>query len=382
AGLTADVVYVTTAEEATGTVIGQDPEPGRRVLGDAVVTLTIAGAEMLEVPDLVGMDEAAAKAAIVEAGFVVGEVGQEFNAAVSLRAVISQSPRGATQAPRGGAIELTISKGTELIAVPGVVGMTQAEAEKALTDVGLEVDVQTATSGDAAPGAVVSQSPEAGIAVDAGTLVTLQVRADAAVAVPNVVGMTRASAEKKLTDAGFDVRTQTAQSTSVQEGSVISQSPEAGSTAKEGAVVTLRVSGGVPTVRVPNVVRMSRSRAEATLQNAGLGVRIRLTSSSTVPEGDVVSQSPSAGSTVDEGTVITVRVSLGVSTVQVPNVVHRSQVDAERILRAAGLVPQAVWPGGTPPDDADPEYSEVVGQNPGEGSTVPAGSVVRINLIG
>lgn len=381
AGLTADMFYDTTAEEASGTVIGQIPEPGWRALGDAAVTLVIAGAEMLEVPDLVGMDEVAARTAIAAAGFVVGEVGQEFDAAVSLSAVISQSPSGGAQAPRGGSIDLTISEGTELIGVPDVVGMAQAEAEKALADVGLAVALQTAPSGDGAPGAVISQSPESGNAVDAGTLVTLLVRADTPIAVPNVVGMTQASAEKKLTDAGFDVRVQTAESGTVQKGSVISQSPVAGSSAEAGAVVTLRVSGGAPKVRVPNVVRMSQSRAERTLKNAGFGVRIQTASSNSVPKGDVISQSPSAGSTVDGGAVVTLRVSSGASTVQVPGVLNRSQVDAERLLRAAGLVPEAYWPGGRP-DDADPAYSEVVGQSPAEGSSVPAGSVVRISLIG
>src|SRR5659263_137121 len=75
-------------------------------------------------------------------------------------------------------------------------GMAQAAAEKALADVGLAVALQTAPSGDGAPGAVISQSPESGNAVDAGTLVTLLVPADTPIAVPNVVGMTQASAEK------------------------------------------------------------------------------------------------------------------------------------------------------------------------------------------
>jgi RHS repeat-associated protein len=158
-------------------------------------------------------------------------------------------------------IQLIVNDGTEasdpdsllvevddaLVAVPDVVGQTQASAESAITGAGLAVGtVTTQSSGTVPAGSVISQDPAAGAQVAPGSAVNLVVSTGPAlVAVPNVVGQTQASAESAVTGAGLAVGTVTTQSSgTVPAGSVISQDPAAGAQVAPGSAVNLVVSTG------------------------------------------------------------------------------------------------------------------------------------------
>jgi len=143
-----------------GTVAAQDPAPGKRVYRGGAVSLTLAGPEMLAVPDVAGMDEAASRAAIEAAGFAVGQISSVFHDTAPAGQVVTQTPDAGTQMPRGYKVQLAFSKGKDLRIVPNVVGTTQANAEKALASVGLVAQVKTAQSSKVAKGLVISQSQE------------------------------------------------------------------------------------------------------------------------------------------------------------------------------------------------------------------------------
>src|SRR6202034_169922 len=102
-------------------------------------------------------------------------------------------------------VNLTVSGGATPIqvAVPNVVGMTQAAATTAITGAGLTVGtVSMQSSATVAAGLVISESPVAKTSVDAKSAVDLVVSSGTApVSVPNVVGLTQAVATSAITGA-------------------------------------------------------------------------------------------------------------------------------------------------------------------------------------
>jgi DNA-binding beta-propeller fold protein YncE len=132
------------------------------------------------------------------------------------------------------------------VTVPDVVGQTQAGAASAITGAGLRVGKVTQQSSRTAPlGDVMSESPTAGANVWKGSAVDMVI--STGIAVPNVVGQTQAAATSAITGAGLVLGTVTQQSSSsVASGSVISESPTAGTGVASGSTVNLVVSSGDP----------------------------------------------------------------------------------------------------------------------------------------
>lgn len=139
------------------------------------------------------------------------------------------------------------------VAVPNVVGMTQAAASTTITGAGLTVGtVSMTSSATVASGDVISESPAAGTSAASNSAVSLTVSSGPApVPVPNVVGMTQAAASTAITGAGLTVGTVTmASSATVASGNVISENPAAGTNAALGSAVSLTVSTGPAVAQV------------------------------------------------------------------------------------------------------------------------------------
>src|ERR1039458_6464853 len=173
--------------------------------------IVVTGAAQVAVPNVVGQTQAAAATAITGAGLVVGTVTTPSSGTVASGSVISETPVAGTLVTLGSAVNLVVSTGPAPVAVPNVVGQTQAAAATAITGAGLVVGtVTTASSGTVASGRVISESPVAGTLVTLGSAVTLVVwTGPAQVAVPNVVGQTQAAAATAITGAGLVVGTVT-----------------------------------------------------------------------------------------------------------------------------------------------------------------------------
>ena len=75
--------------------------------------------------------------------------------------MIAQSPSAGTQANKGSAVRLNVSKGTGLVTVPNVVGQERSAAESQLAELGLKANTVTVPSSEAA-GIVVAQNPTSG----------------------------------------------------------------------------------------------------------------------------------------------------------------------------------------------------------------------------
>lgn len=132
------------------------------------------------------------------------------------------------------------------------------------------------------------------------------------VEVPDVTGLTESEAEATLHAVGLapgHVTHELSADTTVPAGTVLGQTPAAGTVVHDGSSVDLKVAGGVV---VPNVAGMTEARAREELLAAGLTVgEVTAAASATVPAGMVVDQFPQAGVTVASSTPVSLRVSAG-----------------------------------------------------------------------
>ena len=224
----------------TGTAVFADNALNARP--SATQSISLAGVATASVPNVVGQTQATATSAITAVGLVLGTVTSTSSSTVPVGSVISESPVAGTQVSGGTAVNLVISTG---VAVPGVVGQTQAAATSAITGAGLVLGTVTSATSNTVPvGSVISESPSAGTSVSGGSAVNLVI--STGVAVPNVVGQTQTAATSAITAAGLVLGTvTTASSTTVPSGSVISENPSAGTKVNGGSAVALVVSTGL-----------------------------------------------------------------------------------------------------------------------------------------
>ena len=132
-------------------------------------------------------------------------------------------------------------------------------------------------------------------------------------------------------------------------------------------------------VGVPQVLGWSYAEASATLKDNGYEVAKEESFSPDVPAGNVISQSPEAGTDIAKGSVVTLRVSLGaeITKVRVPNVVGKDQATALEELMAAGLQPGRV----DETTNEDPSLAgKVCYQSYSVGSYVDSGTVIDIKI--
>jgi beta-lactam-binding protein with PASTA domain len=132
---------------ATGKVISQDPASGSSVTEGSPVNLMISsGPQMVVVPNVEGLTQDAATAAVTAANLTVGTITQQTSNTVASGNVVSQDqPRGSSVA-QGSPVNLVISSGPEMVAVPNVEGLTQAAATTAITAAKLTVRIVTQRS--------------------------------------------------------------------------------------------------------------------------------------------------------------------------------------------------------------------------------------------
>jgi serine/threonine-protein kinase len=124
---------------------------------------------------------------------------------------------------------------------------------------------------------------------------------------------------------------------------------------------------------VPNVVNQTQTAATAAITGAGLVLgTVTQRSSTTVVAGSVISQNPSAGTSVSLGSQVALVVSTG--PVAVPNVVNLTQAAATTSLTGAGLALGAV----SQQSSATVPSGSVISQNPAAGTGVAAGSAVAL----
>jgi beta-lactam-binding protein with PASTA domain/tRNA A-37 threonylcarbamoyl transferase component Bud32 len=230
-------------------VFDQDPKPGSEEAKGSTVTLKVSqGQAPVRVPRVTGLKQQDAEDTLTGAGFKVGAIDQQNSDTVPSGIVMSQDPKAGDDAAQGATVNLVVSSGKEQVTIPDEAGKDEAAAANDLGRVGLQTSTTQQPSTTVPSGKVISTNPAAGTQVDKGSSVTLIVSSGPQqVAVPDVVGMTKAEATKKLQDAGFKVQSQSqATANSADDGRVVDQNPDAGQTEPQGSTVTIYV-GQSPT---------------------------------------------------------------------------------------------------------------------------------------
>lgn len=161
-------------------VISQNPKAGQMVKQNRVVTLEVSkGAEILAIPDVVGLSLKDAEATLEDLGFVVADdVSSIYDSNVGKGKVIQQFPKANTEEEQGTEVSLVISKGTQprYVSMPDVRGLTLDAAKKKLQGVQLQTgDVANTQSEFYDSGLVADQSVAAGSSILQGEKVNLVV---------------------------------------------------------------------------------------------------------------------------------------------------------------------------------------------------------------
>jgi serine/threonine-protein kinase len=268
----------------------------------------------------------------------------------------------------------------QLGVVPGVVGLTEAEAIAKIQAAGFDPDKQgVQPSADVPEGDVARQDPENGARIEKGKTVGYWVSSgEGKVSVPDVVGMSQVNAAATLAKAGLEVDTKDEVNPDEAVGTVLRQNPEAGKEVDAGTTVTLTVAAGSNTVKVPDlgVGIMMQDTAVSLLNNMDLVAKAQAIDS-TLPGGTVVDQNPKGGTEVEPGSSVTIYISNApvVNTVKVPAVAALGLTEAQAKARLAqyGLKAKVV-------DQETPDFKPglCIYQDPAAGVEVKIGSTVQI----
>ncbi len=197
-----------------------------------------------------------------------------------------------------------------------VTGKNVDEVKVTLLNLGLTPEIEYEESTEYAQGIVMRASVEPGVKVDEGSNVVLTVSAGSeGVEVPKVVGLSEAEAMTELGKRNFVVNRTEGHDAYIKAGSIITQSPEAGSKVPEGTSVTVRVSLGPEEtkVKVPELIGRDEEEAMAILIEAGLqlGTVSEVNHENPALTGLVCYQSYSVDAYVEPGTVVDINISLG-----------------------------------------------------------------------
>lgn len=165
---------------------------------------------------------------------------------------------------------------------------------------------------------VIKQQYDSGKEVEEGATVLLTLGMDEAstqperIEVPVLMNYTEEQAQQILEQAGLKMKKIYADSSTVKENYVIRQNPTAGSIVDKGFTVTVTISRGVKQVRVPSLSGLTQEAAERELKNVGLKLgSVSSGYSGSVGIGEVIEQNPASGTSVDQGTAVSIVISLG-----------------------------------------------------------------------
>jgi eukaryotic-like serine/threonine-protein kinase len=295
-----------------------EPPQGRRfwtrgrIIALAVLLLLLAGAaayaltrpESVLVPSVLRMDAGKAREILEQRGFEVDETTTPNCAPQDT--VTEQDPPAGSKADKGSTVTLTVSQGKS-VRIPSVAGMSLSQARSRLQDQQLRIrDVQQQSS-KRPQGTVLGTEPGQGTEVQCGAPVTLLVsRGQAVITMPDVVGEQDSVARSQLERLGLIVNADP-RDADEPEGTVIEQDPPVGTELKKNDTVTIVVSTGAGSVKVPDVIGQSKEAAAAKLKSLGLKVFTQKQETTDLSDdGRVLDQAPAANARVHAGDQVTI----------------------------------------------------------------------------
>jgi eukaryotic-like serine/threonine-protein kinase len=264
---------------------------------------------------------------------------------------------------------------TKPVAVVDVRDILQPLAVRKLKAQGFDVKVKKESSDTVQLDHVVDQAPSPGSRVPRSSTVTIFVSTGKEqVAVPDVRHLPLNEAISRLNDVHLNPDVHEVFS-SAPVSTVVAQAPAPGEKVLVDRAVRLNVSQGPKLIAVPNVVGTPFPNAQSALEGAGFAV-VRTDEASDQPKGEVTATDPQGGTSARQGTKVTVTVSKGPATMQVPNVTGRQRTEAVTLLQQAGFLITIVQQDVTDPS----QDGLVLSQEPSGGQKAQKGASVTITV--
>lgn len=247
-GLTLKVVdEVESKKQEKGHIESQRTQAGVKMPKGAIIQVVISSGKLVQIPRLEGKDYIDARDRLIDLGFDKNNIKMEKEPSDSIDEddVTRTDPVAGEWLSKSKEITIYVSSGIEMKRVPNLVGMAKADAEKALTDLGLVPEVTEEYSTTEA-GKVVRQETDWGTEVAKGSTVKFVVSKgeEAKERIPVAVeleGKDIASVTKILEDKGFKVNPQYKSYPGYEYGTVV-EVEDAGREVTKGSTVTVYVS--------------------------------------------------------------------------------------------------------------------------------------------
>jgi serine/threonine-protein kinase len=262
------------------------------------------------------------------------------------------------------------------VAVPDVRLLQKDLAVLKIQQAGLKPLVVKAPDDNVPAGQVFDENPGGGAKVGKGSTVTLRVSTGKPkVDVPDVRGRSVTDAITALVGAGLNPKIFHVYSPQPPD-IVTGEFPPPLAKVIKGSDVRINVSRGAKPVPVPDVTGQPYLNAKSALEGQGFVVKRADVQSDTEAQGVVVSEDPPPGTPSSKGATITLSVSKGPASTQVPVVLNLNQAEAEQRITDAGLTPSVVYQPVTDPS----QDGIVIDQNPSAGAGAKSGEIVIITV--
>ena len=235
-------------EVALGGVIRTSPAAGAMLReGDDFILVISEGPTLAVVPDVTGLSQADAVAALEAQGLLVVETIRDDDSVPAgsvVSWIVTEQPNllAGSEVLKGTQVAITVSGGPVLRAVPNLIGRSEADALAELAAVQLVAQRNDDVfSGDIAAGLVAAQEPQPAVQLSRGDVVAFSVsKGPETVELPRLIGLNLADAQKQLTEAGLVLGTMSGRTSSRvrsvdQDGVTLT----AGSVVAKGSAVNL-----------------------------------------------------------------------------------------------------------------------------------------------
>lgn len=292
------------------------------VIGIATIAFSVLGGgkNEISVPDVSNLSESAARSKLQEAGLkAAGQTEEITSDKIPEGKVVKTNPEAKAIVQKGREVVLYISTGGRKIKMKDYTDMEYKEAVEALVKLDFKeskIKKKEEYSDTVEKGKIISQTPEANSEVtpDKTSVKFVVSKGVKPIKISDYVGMTINEALLDLANNGINESQvkQTQQESDKEAGTILSQTPSAGSSVTpSNTIINFVVSSGPNEVSVPDFTGMSKSEVQSTAKEAGLTVNFEEDYDTQVPAGQVIRSNPSAGEKVKKNSSVTVTLSKG-----------------------------------------------------------------------
>jgi beta-lactam-binding protein with PASTA domain len=240
------------SDSTRGTIIGQTPGAGEMAPPGSSVAVVVAQERRAEVPGILGLTVSQARQRLDQAGLRLGGVADRETGSAQPGTIVAQEPQPGTQLPPGASVNVTVATAPTMARVPPLFGASLGQADQRLSDAGLRRgQVSEQLSESHAQGTVIGQDPGPDSTVPPNSFVNLTL-AVAARRVPNLIGSTLQSARSRLSSTNLSLGAVSEEITqSYNAGTVMRQSPQAGTLVRVGTAVRVTIAKQMPVFQTP-----------------------------------------------------------------------------------------------------------------------------------